>query len=87
MTLNKKLAHYRKLRKSLITTEEQAATLFCRMMYGNGFQALADEEADLDGGYDEEDVEEKLESAFTYLDELAKATITEAIDSKLKEDV
>lgn len=84
MDLDAKVARFHELRCSLITTEERAAVLFCRMIYGNGFQALSDELSDLDD-YDEKDQERMMEDALHYLEELAKSEISDAIDSKLKE--
>lgn len=93
MNLKEKIERFYELRK-LVKTEEQAAVLFCRMVYGNGFQALHDEIEDMDTDInnmsedmddDPEDVGSKIEDGLRYLEKLAKDKIASDIESAIKE--
>lgn len=80
MSTREKRNRFLSFRSTLIKTEEQAAVLTCRMVYGNGFQALHDEVEEIIGdNFEEEDELDMLDSGIEYLESLLlKTTIAEA---------
>lgn len=84
MNLEEKIERFHELRK-LVKTEEQAAVLFCRMVYGNGFQAIHDELEEIYDN-DPEDVETQIDDGLVYLEKLAKAQIASDIECAIKQE-